>query len=264
MLRRSILSFSLLLGVVFATQAQFNKDIFPLKQQFKNGGFYIFPHANYSIGNKEDGELSFSDTTYSFEVTGQGKFGYGLELGWFHSFEKPSLIHYVEGGVSYRLFKGDAEHDGVLSTPTGTTNFKSDNTFDAQLLVASFRLVNVQQLKKYSFFSTALGFNYNYKIGEKYTRSSAYPLTDEKFIPESMAQVHLQFGIGFLESEKFLFVPTIETPILTAYPTDDLNPAFSFFSAKYHPIMIGLKILFLREDPINCNAPSYEGDRIGM
>jgi len=243
----------------FDLSAQISKDIFPLKRLFKNGGFYVAPHATVSIGNKETGSYTLIDTTYDYEVIGRGKWGYGLELGWFHSFEKPRLIHFVEGGASYRVFKGAAEHEGALTTPQGSTLFKSDNKFDAQLIVASIRAVNVKQMGKYSFLSTAIGVNYNYKIGDSYKRSSNYPLQNEKFIEQSTVQIHLQLGLGFLESEKFLFVPTIETPLITAYPTGDFNPVFTFFSAKYQPIIIGLKIMFLREDPVNCNAPSYEG-----
>ncbi len=239
--------------------SQLAKDIFPLKREFKNGGFYFAPQATISFGNKEEGNYSTVDTSYNYEVIGRGKWGYGIELGWFHSFEKPRLIHFVEGGIAYRLFKGAAEHNGELSSPIGSQTFASDNTFDAQLLVASLRAVNVKQLGVNSFLTTAIGANFNYKIADKYSRSETYPLNDEVFLKQSTAQLHFQLGIGFRVSKKVLLVPTLETPLVTAYPLDKLNPAFPFFNANYHPLIIGLKFMFLQEDPVNCNAPVYQG-----
>lgn len=258
MLRKIVLA-SLACLLSFSAWSQLAKDVFPLKREFKNGGFYFAPQATISFGNKEVGQESIVDTSYKYEVIGRGKWGYGIELGWFHSFEKPRLVHFIEGGLAYRVFKGAAEHSGELSSPLGSTSFESDNTFDAQLLVASIRAVNVKQLGVNSFLTTALGANFNYKIADKYDRSASYPLREEIFLKQSTAQLHLQMGVGFRISKKVLMIPTLETPLVTAYPLDKLNPAFPFFSANYHPLVIGLKFMFLREDPVNCNAPVYEG-----
>lgn len=239
--------------------AQLSKDVFPLTREFKKGGFYIAPLATVSIGNKEEGKYSIVDTSYNYEVIGRGKWGYGIELGWYHSFKESYFIHYLEAGVSYRVFKGAAEHEGTLSTPQRSTLYKSDNTFSNQHLSAAVRAVNTKQLGKKSFLSTALGLNFNYQFAESYDRSEFYPLNNEEFLNTTSLQLHLQVGLGFRVNRQLILMPTIETPLLTGLPTGNLNPAFPFFNAHYQPIIIGLRFMFIREDPMNCNAPVYQG-----
>lgn len=248
----------------FISNAQLSKDIFPLNREFKKGGLYIAPQATVSIGNKEENTYQNQDSTYNYEVTGRGKWGYGLEIGWFHSFKKARLIHFLDAGIAYRIFKGAAEHNGELTTSSGQQLFESENEFSNQYLVASLRATNATQLGKWTFLSTSLGLNYNYLLADDYERGSDYPKSDETFLDDQSLQLHLQVGIGMRLSRQLIGIPYVETPLLTALPTDDLNPAFPFFSARYQPLIIGIKFLFLREDPMNCNAPVFDGPQPGM
>ncbi|MEX2380579.1 MAG: hypothetical protein WD530_07530, partial [Vicingaceae bacterium] len=108
---------------------QLDKDIFPLNREFKRGGLYIAPHATFTLGDKNEDTYRHLDSTYDFSIDGKGKFGYGLEVGWFHSFKNARLIHYLEAGVAYRVFKGKAEHSGELTTLSGQQAFESENEF---------------------------------------------------------------------------------------------------------------------------------------
>jgi len=258
MLKKIILS-TLLLAFTIAGFAQLSKDVFPLTREFKKGGFYVAPLATVSIGNKEEGSYSVVDTTYNYEVIGRGKWGYGVEVGWYHSFKEPYFIHYLEADISYRVFKGAADHQGTLSSPLGSKFYQSDNMFSNQHLSAAVRAVNAKQLGKKSFLSTALGVNFNYQLAESYDRSDFYPLDNETFLNKTSLQLHLQVGVGFRVSRQLILMPTVETPLLTGLPTGNLNPAFPFFNAHYQPIIIGLRFMFIREDPMNCNAPVYQG-----
>ncbi len=241
--------------------AQMAKDVFPLSRQYKKSGFYISPLATISFGNNKEGVFNqAADTSYEYEVTGRGKWAYGLELGWFQTFDNALLFDFIEGGIGYRLFQGAAEHEGELKVLNNAiANVKSDNEFKAHTLVATLRAVKARQLGKKSFFTYALGANFNYLFSKSYDRGESYPNSYETFLNESSLQIHVQVGVGFKVSDKLLLIPTLETPLVTAYPTDQLNPAFPFFEANYHPLIIGLKFMFLREDPVNCNAPVFEG-----
>ena len=248
---------AVLIFIGFSAFSQFNRDIFPLNRQYKKSGFYISPLATISFGNKETGQINLVDTTYKYEVIGRGKWGYGVEAGWYQTFDNLMFITFIEGGLSYRMFQGAAEYQGDwFVNETNVASIKSDNTFKIQTAVATIRAVNVKELENKSFFTFALGVNYNYIISSSYKRSAAYPSAAEKFLKSSSLQAHFQIGYGFKVSDKLLLIPTLETPLITGLPTDDINPAFPFFSAKYHPLIIGLRFMFLREDPENCNSPT--------
>ena len=259
MLVRYLLSFCLFV-VSLEVYSQMRKDVFPLSREYKKGGFYVSPQATISFGNKETGTLNIVDTSYQYEVTGRGKWGYGVELGWFHTFKDLVVIDFVEGSVAYRVFQGAAEHKGELFVNDVMTNsITSDNTFKTQNLVGSVRAVEVKQLGKTSFLTMALGANFNYILSSQYKRGESYPNSYETFLNKTSAQAHVQVGLGFKASKKLLVIPILETPIVTLYPSESLNPAFPFFKANYHPLIIGLKFMFLREDPVNCNAPQLMG-----
>lgn len=250
----------LFLVMSISVHAQLTKDVFPLNRQYKKSGFYVAPLATISFGNSKEDVFSYADTSYEYKVTGRGKWGYGIELGWFQTFDNALLFDFVEGGLGYRLFQGAAEHEGELKVSNSTiANIKSDNEFKAHTLNAVLRAVKARQIGKHSFLTYALGANFNYLIAKSYDRENSYPNSYESFLNESSLQLHFQLGVGFRLTDKLLMIPTLETPLVTAYPTGKLNPAFPFFEANYHPLIIGLKFMFLREDPVNCNAPQLPG-----
>lgn len=259
---KSCTAYLVLFLISIGAHAQLTKDIFPLNIEFKNGGFYLSPLLTYSYGPETKNDLNFNDTLYQYRLNELGQLRYGIELGWFQSFENPLLVHYVEGGISYRRFDGNVEHDGELLLPDLTElNFTSTNNFSMQTIAASFRAVHVKQLGKMSFLNLGLGTNVNYLLSSKYERKGMYPVdkSTEKFPSELHVQLHFQAGIGLRLTEQVLFVPHIEIPFVNAYPTDDLFPPFTFFNGDTFPVLMGFKLMFLRKDPFNCNAPIYNG-----
>lgn len=244
----------LILGT--AMYAQLPREIFPFSREYFKGGLYVSPLATISFGNSVDGSFSNMDSTYSFENTGRGKWGYGLEVGWFQTFDNLYVIDYLEGGVSYRRFSGAAEHEGVLEIgQTPVTAFDSDNDFTYQVLSGAIRAMGETQTNSRQFITYGIGANYYYRFSNDYERSSNYPNNYEEFQAKSTVQAHLKLGYGFKVSDNVLLIPTVESPFLTVYPTDDLDPRLTFFNVKYQPLIIGLQFMFMRKNPVNCNAP---------
>lgn len=249
--------FLCLIFVLFVqfVNGQMIKDVFPLSREFRKGGLYVAPLGTYSIGNKIEGVISDTAFNYDYETQGKGKFGYGIEVGWFHTFKGYQVGDFFEGGISYRRFAGEADHSGLLRNDTAFAEIRSANKLTTQFVTASFRAVDVINLEPGKFFTWGLGLNYNYLFSSNYQRGSDYPNSFERFQSQSSVQGHVQIGFGVKVAKKVLLMPTLETPLFTVYPTGDFNPAFTFFSAKYQPIIVGLRFMFLREDPVNCNAP---------
>lgn len=250
----------ILLFISSIASAQLIKDIFPFNREYFKSGFYISPLATVSIGNKEEGSFSIGDSTYNFENVGRGKWSYGIELGWYRNFSNLYVIDYIEAGLGYRRFKTAAEHSGDLTfNNANIRNFASDNEGDLQVLTGAIRFMGVTAQKNNRFFTYGLGINYYYNFSENYERENVYPNSFETFQPSSTIQAHIKLGYGFKVSETLILIPFVESPFITGYPTEDLNPALTFFSAKYQPIVIGLNFMFMRKDPVNCNAPQIMG-----
>jgi hypothetical protein len=56
-------------------------------------------------------------------------------------------------------------------------------------------------------------------------------------------------------SKHLLFIPTLETPLVSILPTGNIEPSIQFLNVNYQPLIISLKFMILRNDPVNCNAP---------
>lgn len=234
---------------------------FPLDRQFKKWGFYVAPELNYLITSaKTNHKLSDITGNYNFETEGSGKIGYGIELGGYYSFSNLVFIDYIEAGIGYRKFNGESIHKGLLNN---TTKYYSENTLDVPLMEASVRITNVRQLGKHSFLTNSFGLNLNYFFSEKYIRSSRYPMRFENFIDNPNFQIHYQIGIGLRMTKKLLMIPSIETPIFDIIPYDGLKTGFQFFSHDYQPLIFKIRFMFLQDDPVNCNAPRFDGPQPG-
>jgi hypothetical protein len=257
---RNTILISLFIGFCINSFGQLNKDLFPLDRQYKRSGFYIAPELTYLLPIGSSNSSKQIDTlNYKFDVSGSGKIGYGIELGYFYTFKNPRLIHYLESGIGYRKFSGKAKHIGDITTQSSLSNYASDNTLAISMAQFSLRATHVKQLKRYSFLTNSIGINGNYTLSEKYKRSISYPSQFDTFIDKLNAQVHYQLGFGFRISKSVILIPSLETPILFAFPFKDIRTGFDFFGHGYQPIIFKIRIMFLRKDPVNCNAPRFDG-----
>lgn len=234
-------------------------DIFPLNKEKRKGGLFIEPQINTTFGSKVNATIDQNHSLYSLKEKGNGNLGAGLEVGWFQSFKKKKyFIHYLEFSAAYSYIHGNVKHEGELQHLGNTFEYLSKNTFKNQYLTAAIRATNATQLGHYSYLSTSLGLNYNYILDAKYEYELIHPTFEEDFHNKHSLQLHLKVGLGFKTSpsSNTILMPTVWTPLLTAYPFDNINPAFPYFNSKFHPIFIGIKFLFLRDDP-NCNTPNF-------
>ena len=254
--------FLLLLFISSLTYGQLVKDIFPLDRQFKRWGYYVAPELNYLVApGTSSFDLTEGEKNYVFNVEGSGKIGYGLELGAFYSFKNLIFIDYIELGLGYREFKGSAIHEGIFND---SIHYYSENTLDVPFLQGSVRITNVSQLGKHSILTNSFGVNTNYSFSEKYIRSNPYPLQFENFLSNPNIQIHYQLGFGFRVSKYLLVIPSVETPLINVFKFDGLKSGLKFFSHGYQPVIFKIRFLILQKDPVNCNAPRFEGPQPGF
>lgn len=257
-----LLTIFVLIG--FSTYAQLRKnrgDVFPLDRELRKGGLLIAPGLTYTLaGSKSENSITEVDTTYNYKADPSGKLGFMLHLGWFHSFENPQLIDYIDFGLSYKYFSGAEKYNSQVSVNSfPPTEFESNNTFKDHNLGVFFNATNTYNYTANAFISNSLGANFDYIFIENRNRSNSYPIQEEEFQNLSTAQLHYKIGFGFRVSKKLLIVPSVETPILSVYQFDNGKSTLKYFSSRYRPILFTLQFYFLREKGVDCNAPTYNG-----
>ena len=232
------------------------RDQFPLDRQFKNGFVYFAPAITYTAPFPEnETQKMVLDTTFAIQSALSGKIAYGIEVGWYHSFENPIFFHYLEGGINYRVFKGSSQiayekrWQGESVSSTGTSSYSIDQ------VGASFRAIRAPQIGKYTFLTFGPGINFDYHLSDN-RKVLTGVFEEEK--QEMKLQLHFQFGLGIRMTESLIFLPQVEIPLAEAYPTGKWYPMHDFAQNNLYPVLFQFKFILLRKDLMNCNAPSLQ------
>lgn len=252
---------TILICLFSSIKGQLVNDVFPLSREFYPNGFYIAPLLTYNFPWEEKATSQYqnTDSVYNYTNSTEGKFAYGFELGMYQTFKNNRIIDYIEGGVSYRKFEGKGNHQGLLQTSDTLKNFTSNNKFSYSQIGGVFRVVRADQLGRYTFLNTAIGVNAGYRLSYETEQSQAYPNNYEKEPEELFTQAHFQIGLGIRLTELILFIPSIEVPFMNLTPFEPFEPRFDAIGNKKHPVLFSLTFMFLKKDPMNCNAPTYNG-----
>lgn len=259
----------IVLAVLFSQflliDAQVNRKTFPLSREFKKSGFSISPLATISFGNKSNLKTFSDDAGFEWEYVeiGRGTWNGGVELGWFKTFEGYQIGDYFEGSLSYRRFSGVHNLEETnIKVPSGSAllAFKEyKNSWRFETITAAVRIIDIALQKPTSFLTWGIGANYDYIIASRFDSDLPQGFLNEKpFDNKHAVRVHFQIGYGFKMTKHLFLIPTLETPLLTVLPASSLNPAIQFLDVNYQPLIIGLKFMFLRKDPVNCNAPQLK------
>jgi len=253
-------------------------DVFPLDPDFKLngwfgalGGTYMFP-----IRSGEESYYSnqqFNDTTLEtfseYKSKPSGKLGFYLELGWFHSFLNPKFFHFLDVGLSYRQYKGAESFEGdywnVITDSTGNsinspiTNVVSEDNYNDQIVSLVANLTHHFHFSRYGFIQNTIGLNTDYFFSSSRSGGADFPGYEAKFPAEIQAQLHYRFGVGWKATPTLLIIPSIELPILTAYPFDDFKSSLPYFTTRHYPILFSVRFMFLRKVSEDCVVPTYDG-----
>lgn len=241
---------------MLSVKAQLDRDQFPLNREFKNGFFYLAPALTYTLPYSEG---SFSnqqfDTTYTFISSPQaGSISYAFEIGWYHSFEKPRFFHYLEGGLAYRKFNGNSEFEFRKEWDAEKFSQFSNDSYQIEQLTAVIRIIRSQQLGKFTFLTYGPGINFDYHLNDN--RDGSPFVGGDVGRQSYKAQLHLQLGVGFRLTEKLIFQPQIELPLLELLPMGDWHPVNQYVEGEHYPFLLSFRFMFLRKDLMNCNAPT--------
>lgn len=215
----------------------------PNASHYRPLGWHIDPGVTYMFGNSPQGQSDAS------KLTPSGLPGYYLEVGLEHLFKKQGKIfHYFDWGLGIKHFGGQEKlKDASGNATRGQFNF--GNVF----LRAAIH--NVAQLSLWNFIDQSIGLNVDYRIyGGKpdadYTPPAGYD-NQGKLV----AQLNYSIGWGLKVRDGFFIVPTIQTPILTAFQWNGFNPSHKWFNSRYQPAIFTVKFAWLFPKK-GCNVPT--------
>lgn len=242
---------------IFAQQHKhdFVRYIFPVVPEFKQGGFFISPGLTYMAPGSSENNLTTSDGFHQFDVRPKGDLRFMLQAGYFHSFKEPYFWDFIEAGLSYKILMGQEEYLGNIDDVNSINSRNS--VYEDSYVGAFLRITKITQFSDNFFITNSIGLNGDYLFNE--SRDPNYRFTENIGPDKQILQAHYQLGFGFRASKRVLVIPTLETPILNLLPFEDFKSTLPYYNSRYRPILITIKVMLLRPDPLNCNAPIYEG-----
>ncbi|MBK9591732.1 MAG: hypothetical protein IPO32_09565 [Crocinitomicaceae bacterium] len=203
------------------------------QSQHRGFGWFVNPGLTYMLGNSAD------DENRSYDLTATGLPGYYLEGGVEILFKKAQkVVHYFDAGLGIKHFSGQERYQ-IEGTQATRGQFNLGSVF----LRADIH--NVWQLNMFNFIDQSLGFNIDYRVyGGNPDDGYLSPLAS---VNQSnlVAQLHYTVGFGYKIRDGFFVVPSVQTPILTLFRFDDINPSHHWFNSRYQPLIFTLKFAWL-------------------
>jgi len=202
------------------------------RSHFRPFGWHFSPGITYMAG------YTSKDDDKNYDLKPLGTPGYYLEIGLEHVFKKrKKMFHYFDYSLGIKHFGGQEKY--VLENGTET---KSNFNFGAAF--ARIDIHNVWQLSKWNFIDQSIGLNVDYTVygGNKNEYTN---LGTEDYQQKFLTQLHYSIGWGIKPRDGFFIIPTLKTPIVTAWNWGGLNPSHSWFSSKYQPIIFSVKFAWL-------------------
>lgn len=272
------LSTILLFLFAFAmASAQSGRQLRPLYRldggKFQNKGWFIGPGATYTLPAKHDNQTTRTvvegntlDTLFTGAFDAGGQIGAYLEVGRFHFFKNPILVHYIDYGIHYKMLRGKEDFTGTMLLDTDTA-LTLNSTFNRHHAGAFFNAYYVHQLTDHTFLQAGIGLNLDYAVSEKINAPEPRTQLIEKNADTFTGQLHAKIGFGYKAESGVFLVPSIETPILTVYPLDDGKSTLPMFSSRYRPIIFSLRIMWFSKtkaaDCVGSNDNPSQGDLWG-
>jgi len=190
-----------------------------------------------------------------------GRLGFNAEFGYTYfplwkgipipALKKSRILDYIEGGIGFKQLSGKEALGEITYSEDGIGKFRNNFVY----LRTSFHSIvfvgkaKIDKSRKY-YIDNAIGFNLDYNIiqGNKtYEDPGLSYIPVQNFHNPFVAQLNYSLGFGIRLDRAWMFIPTLNLPILGFYEWNGFNANMNWFSSKYWPIQFSFKFMKLRE-----------------
>lgn len=242
------------LAVFSCVQAQYNRHLQPVYipgTAYKNTGWLISPGITYMLPfNRKESLTGYSDnaeasdTIYSGDFSRAGKIGAYLEFGRHMFLTDRILLHHIDYGVHFKMFRGREDFTGIAATDGGFAPVISNSRFSDSYVGGFFNASNFLQITSKHWIQNSLGVNADVRLITRHIGSAPYG-AEWGFPSVFLAQFHYKLGFGWKPEPGIYIIPSIETPILNVFPWEDGKSTLQYFTGRQRPFIITLKIQWL-------------------
>lgn len=238
-------------------------ELLDLSGRNKSSYWFFAPGLTYQFGNFGGDQKAFdlgTDTTLQLSTKAGSSPGLYLEVGRYYIFPGGgNIFNYLDYSIAYKALKG--KETATAEYFAGDQLFSaldSEGKYVHRNLLLNFNLNNVIRVKNYSFIQNSLGFNLDYKIGNKVSEPVVGPGYGLNYPDKLIFQLHYKIGFGYKLTETLFITPMLETPILNVKNWENLRSTWEVFNTRYRPVILTLRFSWIKErGPGDC-PPVYD------
>jgi hypothetical protein len=220
--------------------------------EFGNKGWFIAPGLAFTLPFPRNQQLTgydaADDTLFSGDFSRDGQNGLCLQAGRLHFWQNGGPIDYVDYGLGYKMLRGTEDFSGIVRSGSSFIPLSSSAAFTDSYLSAFGNLNNVVMLSNRWWWQNSLGLNVDFRLFGK--RGGDGPPGLQWQYPVSFPmQLHYRLGLGWKPEAGIHIVPMIEIPLVNLNAWEGLQATLPYFSGRYRPILITLRIQWLTKAP---------------
>lgn len=244
--------------VAFGGYAQSGRQHRPLYQignKFNNGGWHFAPGITYmypAAHSRAEARLVPAEpepeTVFDGTFNAAGRLGFYLEVGKQYFFDEPLFFHYIDFGLHYKHLSGSEAFTGQVRTDAGMLGVENSGRFSDGFIGAYFNANHIFQVSDHSFIQLGVGVNADYRLFERRQFEGESSPFGHEFADPFQGQLHAKIGFGFKPELGVLIIPSIETPILNVVPMYDGKSTLPYYSSRYRPIIVSVRVLLFGQN----------------
>lgn len=255
-------------------------------RNLRNVGWQIQLGPTFMMTKLKNTEESFSigNRTGTYTLDPSGRPGAYAEIGLAHFPKKRSklslklktiLVSYYDWGVGFKLLGGRESADIRYTDATGGVAGGTGEYYNGYAYGRFSIHKNIHFKKAKNFFlDNSLGINVDYRVmhgNQAYrddaTSSPAAIGVTTSYHNPLLVQLHYGLGFGFRLKRGAYLIPGVRTPILGYQATVDNpgskrnvfgKPSMHWFSSRYWPILVHVKLINLFEKKNKKGCPPAE------
>jgi len=197
------------------------------------------------------------DTLFDGDYKRAGKIGAYLEFGRHHFVTDRVLLHHFDYGLHGKLLRGKEQFSGTVGNSPAL--IESNSKYGDLFIGAFGNASNIITLASRHYLMNSLGLNVDYRLlgnrseGLNYGAQYRYPTA-------FTGQIHYKLSYIWRPESGIYVIPSIETPLLTAYPWDGPKATLHYFTDRSRPFIISLRIQWLsKQEGRKCEGQPGQG-----
>lgn len=241
--------------LAFSQSGRQHRPLYQIGNRYHNGGWHFAPGITRMFpadAQRSESRLMNIDgqpsMVYDGDFEASGRFGLYLEVGKQYFFDQPLFFHYIDFGLHFKQLRGAERFTGEIAAEGSMLAIENNGTFNDGFLGLYFNANHIVQLSDRSFLQFGVGLNADYRLLERRNFEGMADPFIQEFADPFQGQLHLRAGFGIRPEMGVLIIPTLETPILNIFPMYDGKSTLPYFSSRYRPVILSIRVLFFGEN----------------